>query len=414
MRYFLFLVVLSAACHTSTVSTERTSLPPPEFLPTTFAVEGFDWDSIPYPTTQQIREYVLPARGAQYAAWSYAALGQTDSTYALWDRHQTGSREIEPRHRDTMRRYAQSVAALDYLLERAEDERLLIVNEGHHVPQHRVFTTQLLRGLYDRGYRNFGLEAFFEPADSLLRAQGYPNVTMGFYTKEPRFGELLREATRLGYRVFGYDAGGTDGPAQREAGQAENIERYLRQYPEGKTLIHCGFDHALEGEMGGAWEYAMAERVKQNTGIDPLTINQTDQTERSRRELEHPYRQLANVNVPTVFLDASYQPLGKRRGATHSDVLVFHPRTDPARVRPQWLTYGTRKVVSLDLSGVPFAPPYLVFAYPETEAIGSAVPYDLRETTARRVDLVLTPGTFRIVVQRANGTAVVSTVTVEK
>ena len=406
MRYLILFLPLLLACQTQPTPTSTDDPIQPDFKPTTFQVEGFDWDSVPYPTTKQITEWVLPAKGAEYASWSYAGLGKTDSIHSVWDRQRSGVRTIEPHHRDTMQRYDRAVDAVDYLLRRAENEQILIVNEGHHMPQHRVFTTRLLRGLYDRGYRNFGLEAFFAPSDSLLAAQRYPNVTMGFYTKEPRFGELLREAARIGYRVFGYEAAGTGSPKKREIGQAENIQRYLDAHPDGKTLIHCGFDHALEGEMGGAWEYAMAERVKQNTGIDPLTVNQTDQSERSRRELEHPYRQLVEVDAPTVFLDAGGEPLAKRRNGGYSDVMVFHPRTSMDAARPAWMQYGDRRPVEVDLGKVPFAPPYLLFVHPLGEAVGEAVPYDLQEVDGPATTLVLAPGTYRLVAQSPTGEAV--------
>jgi hypothetical protein len=44
-------------------------------------------------------------------------------------------------------------------LNRAKNEKLIIINEAHHNIKHRVFTTSLLQGLYDNGYRFFGLEA---------------------------------------------------------------------------------------------------------------------------------------------------------------------------------------------------------------------------------------------------------------
>ncbi|MBX9449469.1 MAG: hypothetical protein KL787_07030 [Taibaiella sp.] len=52
--------------------------------------------------------------------------------------------------------------ARDYIVHRSKDEEIIIINEAHHVPLHRIFTRSLLKDLYNNGYRYLGLEALFD------------------------------------------------------------------------------------------------------------------------------------------------------------------------------------------------------------------------------------------------------------
>src|SRR5690606_18409918 len=109
-------------------------------------------------------------------------------------------------------------------------------------PIHRVFTESLLEGLYQNGYRYLGLEALAE--DSLINIRKWPVINDGYYTNEPQFGNMIREALRLGFIVFGYESGGRG--KEREMGQAANIVEILKNDPNTKILIHCGFGHIVE------------------------------------------------------------------------------------------------------------------------------------------------------------------------
>ncbi|WP_020567511.1 hypothetical protein [Neolewinella persica] len=81
------------------------------------------------------------------------------------------------------------VSAIATLLQDAEKHEIVIINEAHHEPRHRVFTRQMLQGLYDRGYRYFGLEtlASFGSVDSLMKAGHYPSLKSGYYTRQLDF-----------------------------------------------------------------------------------------------------------------------------------------------------------------------------------------------------------------------------------
>ena len=72
------------------------------------------------------------------------------------------------------------------------------------------------------------------------------------------------------YRNFYFAA--IDVYKRQEIEQALNIKRVIDSRPNEKFLIHCGFDHALEG-IHNSWEKAMAGRLTEYTGIDLSLIH---------------------------------------------------------------------------------------------------------------------------------------------
>jgi len=78
------------------------------------------------------------------------------------------------------------------------------------MPQHRIFTTQLLNNLKEQGFSHLGLESYFSnpKSDSLFQVNGYPTLKSGYYTKESQFENLVGEAHKKGFKVFGYGSQG--------------------------------------------------------------------------------------------------------------------------------------------------------------------------------------------------------------
>jgi hypothetical protein len=107
-------------------------------------------------------------------SWKYQ-LGATDYSISeyykkaleTWDKNGSGIRKITKK--DSL--YFNSFKKQDvkeYIINRSKNERIIIINEAHHNIRHRVFTTSLLQGLYDNGYRFLGLEAL---SDTLINNQ---------------------------------------------------------------------------------------------------------------------------------------------------------------------------------------------------------------------------------------------------
>ena len=144
----------------------------------------------------------------------------------------------------------------------------------------------------------------------------------GYYSNEPLFGEILREARRLGYTLVPYEAIGATSQDARETGQATNLrDRIFRDHPDARVLVHAGYSHIDEsGTLGGA--KPMAVRFRELTGIDPLTVDQTTMREHATRDRERgEYRHVvdrAGWTMPFVLVEPTGQAWTNRPGV-HDD-----------------------------------------------------------------------------------------------
>ena len=350
--------------------------------------------------------------GYQQAAWEYSFVGEYQKALWAYD-HDTGG---YPPLSDEQQAHFLSfrpIDATEFILQRAEQEQIIMINEAHHQPVHRVFTTSLLEGLYQRGFRFLGLEGLSH-TDSLLNKRGYPVWHSGYYIQEPQFGNLVREALRIGYEVFAYEAQDMSNGKEREIQQARNIQRMLKAHPEGKFLIHCGFDHINESAVA-AWEKAMAGRVREYTGINPFTINQEILTEKYTREKENPFFRLVDTLAhPSVFVRGDSLFRGAQ-GDTRYDVRLYHPRTTYRSGRPAWLGMnGARRFYSLDPKTINIAYPVIICAYAKEETEAS-VPVDVIEmkSFSDQKALVLPEGKYVITLHNPQGDTLRTSIDVE-
>ena len=235
--------------------------------------------------------------------------------------------------------------AAETIVAAADTADVIFINEAHHVPQTRLLTLALLGPLRAKGFTHLAAETL-SPFDSSLNARDYPVRATGYYSNEPLFGELLREARRLGYVLVPYEAVGSGSQDARETGQATNLrDRIFRDRPDARVLVHAGYAHINEsGVLAGA--KPMAVRFREITGIDPLTVDQTTMYEHSTRTREHPAygRVVDKAARPTPFVltDAAGRVWTNKPG-TH-DVTVFLPRTQFRSGRPDWFwRSGDRK-----------------------------------------------------------------------
>ena len=353
-----------------------------------------------YRFTQQINDSIVAdtsSYATQQAAWLYSFVGEYER--ALWAFDQDGGGY--PSLSEEQKNYFLSFRptnAREFILQRAKDEKIVMINEAHHQPMHRVFTTTLLQGLYDQGYRFLGLETLIHE-DTLLNERGYPLLASGYYTQEPQFGNLVREALRIGYELFPYETQTFTDGKEREIQQAKNIRQMIEAHPEGKFLIHCGFDHINEAEGLTGWEKAMAGRVKEYTGIDPFTINQEILTERYQSDKENPFFKLVDTLAESsVFVNQAGELFRGGPGDERFDVRLFHPRTAYTGGRPAWLlTPGRRKIYTINPDTICLAYPVLIKAYLAGES-REAVPVDIVEwqNYSDQKALVLSPGEYAL------------------
>ena len=373
-----------------------------------FKLESFDWDSNPYKFSTYIQDSVIESKGHQIGAWDFSYIGNIERMHKLWDKQARNRKELSQNSKDSFALYERK-NAIEYILNQAKNHQVVILNEGHHMPQHRIFTTRLLDGLKEQDFKHLGLETYFASpkTDSILQTKRYPTLKSGYYTKEPQFGNLIRVAHQDGFRIFGYESEDHESAKEREINQAKNIKNYIENYPSEKILIHCGFDHGYEGELSNQLEKAMAGRLAEFTGINPLTINQVIYSERSKKRYENPYYQLSDIDEPSVFIYENGTLFGEYRHGGWFDISVFHPRSREFN-RPEWLKYDDRSEVEYSFEEAEIECPCLVFAYKKGEEIGSAVPYDIQETGTKKARLILEKSDFEIVIWNQKGRALKS------
>ncbi|TRX16289.1 hypothetical protein [Flavobacterium franklandianum] len=163
---------------------------------------------------------------------------------------------------------------IETIINEAKNHKILMINENHFYPNHRLLVSDLLIKLKEIGYNYLALEGLDVKQDSLLNIENvYPTLKTGFYTVEQNYSNLIRKAKELGYEFVAYE--NFDNSKDREIGQAENIyDKTFKLNPNSKVLVLSGIDHILEKQTreGKKW---MATIFKEKYNIDPLTISQT-------------------------------------------------------------------------------------------------------------------------------------------
>jgi len=295
-------------------------------------------------------------------------------------------------------------SALSKIIEASRNERIVIISENHLKPQHRIFALRVITELANIGFRHLGLEAFTSESnsnallDSNLKDRGYPldSRLTGSYTLEPKMGMLVRASIDLDYNLFAYESTGKVKGKDREEIQADNIIKYLRNHPDSKAIIVCGFHHAVESNrIKNGSSYWMAKYLKDKSGIDPLTVYQDNFTEKFI-ENEHPVLRLVKVAEPSVFVDKSGDLV---RISEHVDIEVIHPKTRYVNGRPDWHYETTEhKSVKIELDNRAVDFPVLVSAYLIKER--DSVPFDRFELKHKYDDkvMVLKTGEYRIAI----------------
>ena len=243
--------------------------------------------------------------------------------------------------------------ALDAIPELAKNYQVVLLNEAHNIGMTRSLTVPLLSRLYAQGFRYFAAETLME-SDTGLQARGYPTHDSGFYTEEPIYGEMVRTALKLGFKVIAYEAtSNMSNPDAREAEQARHLyERVFAKDPHARLVINAGFDHIVKSGsyLGGK---SMAEHLARLTDASMLSVDQTSMYPHPNSNGNHPYYTVAmqqeKPKEPIVFVDPKGKPWSLRPAY---DVTVFFPPEKLERKRPTWLSlWGLRKARLVSAEG---------------------------------------------------------------
>jgi hypothetical protein len=243
-----------------------------------------------------------------------ALLGRED-LFAQPSRHACPAHQVDP---------------VEEIVRQSLGRRLVIINEAHEQPQHRAFIAQVAAALRREGFSIYAAETLLPLA---REERAWPSADDGTYSREPIFGALLRDVRALGYRLFEYEDLSTfdesltqaESIARREATQARNVQRILENNPEARVLLHVGHAHLLEqpDAQGNVW---MAQRLKQATGIDPLTIDLT---------------RYASANSDFAMCDPVHTP------STNVDIRVASPAVSFENGRPAWRQHAGHEVTPI-------------------------------------------------------------------
>jgi len=296
----------------------------------------------------------------------------------------------------------QHVSAQRYIHLEAKTRRVIMINEAFAKPLHRAFTLSLLADLHRLGFRYLAMEMLNNFHDSSL---SHVNMHTGYYACEPVAAELIRTALSLGYTLVPYEdtAAGFHTASQRDSIQAENIYKVLQDDTSAKILVHASFTH-ISKKVGPDGFIPMALAFKNISGIDPLTIDQTDMTEESNfaygRIIYQAYLAKFPLTEPSMAL-VNGSPVNVADKDLY-DLCVIHPPTHYKDGRPTWLSLdGLRQpfTVKPPVEGV-----YLTQAYYLNEIIANdnapwqLIPADQTYITngAGSYPLYLRKGKYRI------------------
>lgn len=315
--------------------------------------------------------------------------------------------------------------ATPYLLNRTTNEQIVIFNDSQEHPQTRAYFTSLLQDFYNQGFRNLGVEGLGY-LDKSMNERGYPSINSGDRTDEPIYGEMLRVALNIGFKVFPYQAKPEEitkaknivkrsptlskdehnvGLSAKYWAQAMNINRHLQQNSGEKILIYAHQQHHREQDIEGV--RFMGAWLKQFTKINPFTIEQAQMNERCF-DNEYPLYYTANVSSPTIFardqkvLIMAEQDSYSNEAKSSYDLQIYHPRTTYNNRRPTWMNpLNDKKIKTINLDKYQMKLPCLVMAYYENEDTEIAIPADIKEAKNgdRSPTLLLKEGNYTLILR---------------
>ncbi len=283
--------------------------------------------------------------------------------------------------------------AMAAIVEKARKTSVVIINEDHGAPLHRHFIGELLTALRPLGYSVYAAEAFSNSAEG----HGEALMSDGYYTQEPMFGRTLRLAATLGFERVEYerrDFGPLRTPSndnaeiirraeERERAQAARLmEAVFSARPNARVIIHVGGSHMLERpvpeQMNMRW---MAGFLKEATGIDPLTIDQTA------------CRAPGAASIAAWARSGSQGPQSARSQGV--DLFVGHPKVEYVNGRPDWRRSRGDTEVSIPEIFVSATETVIVEARGSTDA--GTVPVDrILVRPGERPPLLLPPGQWLV------------------
>ena len=285
----------------------------------------------------------------------------------------------------------------------AKEHQVVMLNESHFKPLHRLFALAMSEDLQNIGYSYFGSELFganqteWLNADAGLRGSSFLSEKKSAlsYWSDPIFGQISERLSKSELTLFSYGEGTFPPPPgaesdvdHREVTQAKNILKQVRANPDEKFIIYAGYHHIKEhnDRNNTIW---MAEYFTELSGIDPLTVSQTDCfSAKGFDDFVLGYGLLAHQDGTPV----------SRNGY---DLILAAPTTETYKERPLWLRdYLDRKFVDAPTEAKFDGPTdFTVITAREISRPETAPPEDLiYRAPLSEKSLALRPGEYNLTV----------------
>ena len=299
----------------------------------------------------------------------------------------------------------QLVDATDYVINESKLHQVIMINEAHHLAYHRVFAISVLNRLYDAGFHCLAIEAI---EDSLINQKKYPDYNTGLYTSEPLFGELIRQAKKIGFTLVGYDFN-TDCEEKnndpnycnryRDSIMAVNLTKLLKKDPKTKILIYAGYDHIYKGSTD-SWK-KMAQYFKEFNGIDPFSIELTRQVEHMHIQFDEDQFLVVNkfkhIKRPVIALKD-----GKPWHTDFVDATVIFPAYLVNNKRPSFYSINGLRT-RYNLNKLHLKSGQFVQSFYSNEKPGKRIPADQLIISKGENILYLFKGKYILAIKNKNG-----------
>ncbi len=165
-------------------------------------------------------------------------------------------------------KFDNKLSVLEKIKQITKDEKVVMLNEKHWCPNHRLLAYEMLSVLKENNFKYLAIEGVENQQDSLINLRGFPSKNSGYYTREPYFAHFIRKAKSLGFTIVSYDDMVS---INREQSQAQNLKKIIDNDADAKIFVYAGVDHILESNSSYKW---MAEYFMQLTKINPITFSQ--------------------------------------------------------------------------------------------------------------------------------------------
>lgn len=332
----------------------------------------------------------------------------------------------------------QSMNAYPYIYKILEKNDIVLLNERHNRPEHRVFLYNILDSLKSHGINSIFLETLIYIENDSAEQSNHSIQSLGYYTRENVYNQVCHKLKRLKYNVYSYEINSANKidtqrigkknyfidkkdkkwiPIEvdtlvlsklyskheffeREAIQALHIYQKILRNNIKKAFIYCGYAHCYKSDnyMAGLLQRLIAKQVY---SIDQIHLN-----EHSEKKFENPlYTKFAQTSFPFVITNNSKimhslrHPIYGYITDSLINVSVGSPRAKYINNRPAYLELnGDRKryPMSKFIDVKKFSSDILIEIYEESEYEKNkinAIPEDVFqvEYESGNYDAILTP-----------------------